>query len=208
MNLPNKITLARVCMIPIFMIVLMCGAHYNWQYYYIWAALVFAIASFTDGVDGHIARSRNLITDFGKFMDPLADKLLVSTALICFIQLNWIPAYMAVIIIAREFIVTGLRLIAVNEGKVIAAGMSGKIKTVTQIIATVLLLIDPTVLNNLNSFMIDKTIALINGFVAQPLIAVIGILANVMVYISVFFTIYSCVVYIKQNVDVLKLDDC
>ena len=87
MNLPNKITLARVAMIPVFMIVLMCGAHYNWPFYALISAVIFAIASFTDGVDGHIARSRGLITDFGKFMDPLADKLLVSTALICFICL-------------------------------------------------------------------------------------------------------------------------
>ena len=107
MNLPNKITIARICLIPLFMIVLMCGANYNWDYYYIYAAVIFAIASFTDGVDGHIARSRGLVTDFGKFMDPLADKLLVSTALICFIQLDWIPAYMAVIIFARGLIATG-----------------------------------------------------------------------------------------------------
>ena len=115
MNLPNKITIARVCMIPLFMIVLMCGANYEWPYYHIWSAIIFAIASMTDGIDGHIARSRGLVTDFGKFMDPLADKLLVCTAIICFIQLDFIPAYMAVIIIAREFIVTGLRTIAASK---------------------------------------------------------------------------------------------
>jgi len=204
MNLPNKITISRILLVPIFMIVLFLPIPYA----NLIAALIFIIAAATDGIDGHIARSTNQVTNFGKFLDPLADKLLVTSALIALVGQGKLPSWVAIIIIAREFIVTGLRLIAVNEGKVIAAGMSGKIKTVTQIIATVLLLIDPTVLNNLNSFMIDKTIALINGFVAQPLIAVIGILANVMVYISVFFTIYSCVVYIKQNVDVLKLDDC
>ena len=113
MNLPNKITLARVG--------LMCGWHYDLPYYHIWAAVVFAVASLTDGIDGHIARSRNLVTDFGKFVDPLADKLLVSAALICFIQLDLMPAYMAVIIIASEFIVTGLRNIAASKGIVMAA---------------------------------------------------------------------------------------
>lgn len=137
MNLPNKITLARIFLIPIFMIVLMCGSYFDWQYFGIISALVFAAASLTDGIDGHIARSRGLVTDFGKFLDPLADKLLVSTALICFVQLGWIPAYMAVIIIAREFMVTGLRTIAASKGIVMAAAMSGKIKTTIQIIAVI-----------------------------------------------------------------------
>ena len=100
MNLPNKITVARICLIPVYMIVLMCGNYFNWQYFAFVSAIVFAVASLTDGIDGHIARSRGLVTDFGKFLDPLADKLLVSAALICFIQLDWIPAYMAFIIIA------------------------------------------------------------------------------------------------------------
>lgn len=135
MNLPNKITLARIFLIPVFMAVLMCGSYCEWQFYGLAAAVVFAAASLTDGIDGHIARSRGLVTDFGKFLDPLADKLLVSTALVCFVQLDWIPAYMAVIIIAREFIVTGLRTVAASKGIVMAAIMTGKIKTTIQIIA-------------------------------------------------------------------------
>lgn len=204
MNVPNKITISRILLVPIFMIVLFLPIPYA----NLIAALIFVIAAVTDGIDGHIARSTNQVTNFGKFLDPLADKLLVTSALIALVGQSKLPSWVAIIIIAREFIVTGLRLIAVNEGKVIAAGMSGKIKTVTQIIATVLLLLDPTVLNTSDAFMINKTFDLINGFAGQPLIAIIGILANVMVYVSTFFTIYSCVVYIKQNIDVLKLDDC
>lgn len=204
MNLPNKITISRILLVPIFMIVLFLPIPYA----NLIAALIFVIAAATDGIDGHIARSTNQVTNFGKFLDPLADKLLVTSALIALVGQMKLPSWVAIIIIAREFIVTGLRLIAVNEGKVIAAGMSGKIKTVTQIIATVLLLIDPTVLNVSDAFLINKTFALISGFAGQPLMAIIGILANVMVYVATFFTIYSCVVYIKQNIDVLKLDDC
>lgn len=183
MNLPNKITIARICLIPLFMVVLMCGANYNLPYYYLWAAFVFAVASFTDGVDGHIARSRNLITDFGKFMDPLADKLLVSTALICFIQLDWIPAYMAVIIIAREFIVTGLRTLAASKGIVMAAIMTGKIKTVLQMIAILCTMVF--------SFMEYE----ICGYPAVGFVTMA---------VSTLFTIYSGYEYIARNADLLK----
>ncbi len=183
MNLPNKITLARIALIPLFMIVLMCGAHYEWAYSNIFAAIIFAIASFTDGVDGHIARSRGLITDFGKFMDPLADKLLVSAALICFIQLDLIPAYMAVIIIAREFILTGLRTLAASKGIVMAAIMTGKVKTVLQMIA---------ILSTMVFSFVDYTICSYPwvGFVTMA--------------ISTLFTIYSGYEYIAKNINLLK----
>lgn len=204
MNLPNKITISRILLVPIFMIVLFLPIPYA----SLIAALIFVIAAATDGIDGHIARSTNTVTNFGKFLDPLADKLLVASALIALVGQGKLPSWVAVIIIAREFIVTGLRLIAVNEGKVIAAGMSGKIKTVTQIIAIALLLIDTSVLSNSDAFMFEKTTLLINNFAVQPLVGLIGLLANVMVYVSVFFTLYSCIVYIKQNIEVLKLDDC
>ena len=183
MNLPNKITIARICLIPIFMVVLMCGANYNWPGFAIWASIVFAIASFTDGIDGHIARSRGLVTDFGKFMDPLADKLLVSTALICFIQLDWIPAYMAVIIIAREFIVTGLRTLAASKGIVMAAIMTGKIKTVIQMIAILC-----TMVFSFVEFRICGYPWV--GFVTMA--------------VSTIFTIYSGYEYIAKNVDLIK----
>lgn len=136
MNLPNKISLARICLIPIFMVVLMVEAI---PYRDIWAAVIFALASLTDGIDGHIARKYNLITDFGKFLDPLADKLLVSTALICFVSLGRMSGWMAVVIIAREFIVTGLRSVAASKGVILAAIMTGKIKTCTQIAACLMM---------------------------------------------------------------------
>ena len=136
MNLPNKISLARICLIPIFLIVLMIDTI---PYRDIWAAVIFAVASLTDGIDGHIARKYNLITDFGKFLDPLADKLLVSTALICFVELGRMSAWMAVVIIAREFIVTGLRSVAASKGVILAAIMTGKIKTCTQIAACLIM---------------------------------------------------------------------
>lgn len=183
MNLPNKITLARICLIPLFMVVLMCGNYFDWQYYGIWAAVVFAAASLTDGIDGHIARSRGLVTDFGKFVDPLADKLLVSAALICFIQLDWMPAYMAVIIIAREFIVTGLRTIAASKGIVMAAIMTGKIKTTIQLIAIILTMLCYTV-----DFSICGYPGI--GFAAMAL--------------STLFTIYSGIEYIVRNRSLLS----
>ena len=183
MNLPNKITLARIFLIPIYMIVLMCGSYCNWQYFSVVSALVFAVASLTDGIDGHIARSRGLVTDFGKFLDPLADKLLVSTALICFIQLDWIPAYMAVIIIAREFIVTGLRTVAASKGIVMAAIMTGKIKTVIQIIAI------------LCTMLFSGMSATVCGYPAVGFVTMA---------VSTLFTIYSGVEYLAKNWDLLK----
>ncbi len=186
MNLPNKITIARICMIPLFMIVLMCGANFGWANYHIWSAIIFAIASMTDGIDGHIARSRNLVSDFGKFMDPLADKLLVCTALICFIQLDWMPAYMAVIIIAREFIVTGLRTLAASKGIVMAAIMTGKIKTVIQMIA------------------ILCTMVFSEGLIPAGEICGYPAIGFVAMAISTLFTIYSGYEYIARNVDLIK----
>lgn len=173
MNTANKITILRILMIPVFMIVLMVGFPYN----DLIAALIFVAAAATDGVDGYVARKYNQITDFGKFIDPLADKLLVATALICLVDMGRIASYMAIIIIAREFIVTSLRIVAISKGVVIAAEMTGKIKTVIQIIATVIALV----------FTEDKF--LIGGLSA-------GYIAML---IATLFTIYSGVVYLKNN---------
>ena len=131
MNLPNKITISRILLIPVFMIVLYLPLEHR----EIIALLIFLLASATDGIDGHIARSRNLVTNFGKFLDPLADKLLVAAALIALVGEGKIPSWIVTVIIAREFAITGIRLLAVGEGRVIAASMWGKVKTVTQIIA-------------------------------------------------------------------------
>lgn len=138
MNLPNKITIIRIIMIPFFIAALLIDFPYHEPI----AAVLFIVAALTDSLDGYLARSRNLVTDFGKFMDPLADKLLVCSALICFVQLGSVPAWMVIIIIAREFAITGLRTLAASDGIVIAASKWGKAKTISQMIAIVLLLIN------------------------------------------------------------------
>lgn len=138
MNLANKITITRVLLIPIFMIVLFSNIPNN---LYI-AAFIFAIASITDGLDGYIARTRNQVTTFGKFIDPLADKLLVSAALISLVEMGQIPAWIVVTIIGREFTITGFRIIAASNQITIAASSLGKIKTITQLIAIISLLIN------------------------------------------------------------------
>ncbi len=134
MNLPNKLTLLRILLIPVFIIFLMNG------YYYI-SGILFILASVTDMLDGYIARKYNLITNFGKIMDPLADKLLVSSAMICLVELGEIAGWMIIVILAREFIITGLRAVAAGEGIIIAAGTSGKVKTILQMVALSLILL-------------------------------------------------------------------
>lgn len=140
MNLPNKLTVLRVCMVPffvLFMLVPIAGEASKWV-----ALFLFVTASFTDFLDGYLARKNHLVTDFGKFMDPLADKLLVCSALICFVELGSLPAWMVIIIISREFIISGFRLIASDNGIVIAASYWGKFKTVSQMIMIILLIIN------------------------------------------------------------------
>lgn len=134
MNLPNKLTVMRVVMVPFFVAFILIGAI---PYNYLWALLVFAAASITDMLDGKIARKYNLITNFGKFLDPLADKILVASALICFVQLGWCSAWVTALILAREFVVSGVRLVAASSDKkvVIAAGMLGKMKTAMTMVA-------------------------------------------------------------------------
>lgn len=133
MNLANKLTLARIVLVPFFLVFI----SFNSKYTLIIATSIFVIAALTDKLDGYIARSRNQITNFGKFMDPLADKLLVTSALISLVEYQIIPTWVAMIIVGREFAVTGLRTIAASEGLVIAASWWGKTKTVTQIVAII-----------------------------------------------------------------------
>ena len=134
MNLPNKLTVLRIVLVPVFIALYLTG------HYYI-ATAVFIGASVTDTLDGKIARARGLVTNFGKIMDPLADKILVYSALCLFIETNSIEAWMLIIILAREFVVAGMRTVAASEGRVLAAGMSGKIKTVLQMIAVILIIL-------------------------------------------------------------------
>lgn len=141
MNLPNKITMLRVIMIPFFVFFMLADFISCANYI---AALIFIIASLTDTLDGYIARKYNLVSNFGKFMDPLADKLLVSSALICFVSIpeNPMPVWGVIIIISREFIISGFRLVASDAGVVLAASWWGKVKTVTQMVMSVLLIVD------------------------------------------------------------------
>ena len=177
MNLPNKLTILRVIMIPFFVFFLLSGVGGSASK---WIALViFAAASITDTLDGYIARRDNLITDFGKFMDPLADKLLVCSALICFVELDKLPAWMVIIIIAREFIISGFRLIASDNGVVIAASYWGKFKTTFQMLMVIVL-----ILNIQMSFF--------------------QILGVILTYVALILTVVSLIDYIVKNKDVLK----
>lgn len=180
MNLANKITLFRVVLIPVFMLVLYSDIEGAQTI----AAIIFIFASMTDMLDGYIARSRNLVTNFGKFVDPLADKLLVSAALISLVEMGKIPAWVVVVIIAREFTITGFRTIAASEGITIAASPWGKIKTISQLIAISLLLLNNVVFRNFGIPM-----------------------DNIMLYLALIFTIISGVDYLYRNKEVLKLDN-
>ncbi len=141
MNLPNKLTLLRVVLIPVFVVLLLLEGGQN-DTLRIAALIVFCFASFTDFLDGQIARRNNLVTNFGKFMDPLADKLLVCSALICMIELGQLPSWYVLTVIAREFIISGFRLVAADNGIVIAASWWGKFKTTFQMFTVILLILN------------------------------------------------------------------
>lgn len=174
MNLPNKLTMFRVILIPFFIVFLLVPITSVDK----WIALtIFIVASLTDLLDGHIARKYHLVTNFGKFMDPLADKLLVCSALICLIELDRIPSWMVIIIIAREFVISGFRLIASDNGVVIAASYWGKFKTTFQMIAVCLMIAD---------------------------IAALGLVTSIVTWIAVILTVVSLVDYLIKNKDVMK----
>ena len=149
MNLPNKLTLLRILLIPVFMGVLYWGAATGNDAVAMWIALaVFIVASFTDLLDGKIARKYNLVTDFGKFADPLADKMLTTAAMLWFVENGQMPAWALLIVLVREFAVSGLRMVASDKGRVIAAGWSGKVKTASTMVCIVLMFLPiPAVLN-------------------------------------------------------------
>ena len=177
MNTPNKLTVARMILVPFLVVFLLTGWGGEANR---WICLaIFVAASVTDWFDGHLARKYNLITNFGKFMDPLADKLLVCSALICLIALDRIPAWIVIVIISREFIISGFRLIAADNGVVIAASYWGKFKTASQMVTVILL-----VLNIQNT--------------------VFTVLGTVFIYISLVLTVVSLIDYIVKNKEVLK----
>lgn len=192
MNLPNKLTLFRVFLIPIFLIFI----NINSSLSILISLIVFIIASITDQLDGYIARRYNLITDFGKFADPLADKLLVLAAFISFIELGLINSIFVIIIIFREFLVTGIRLVlAKKNGEVISANGLGKIKTVTQIISIIFILLGFYLQKLIQEFRLTE----INGIVN-----IVNNVGNISFYICVILTIISGWDYIKMNTNNLK----
>ena len=196
MNLPNKLTVARIIMVPFFVVFLV---NVTIPHHFLIAGLIFALASFTDLLDGTIARKRNLITNFGKFLDPLADKILVISALVCFVSLGLAELWFVLIIIAREFMVTSIRLIAVNTGEVIAANIWGKAKTVSQMVAIVGILIMQYLQELINlSVMPSFTVGQFSSD------TVFWFAGNVLVGISTLFTIISGVIYLKQNWNLFK----
>ena len=184
MNTPNKLTVLRILLVPILILFLLCSSISN---RFLFATIVFVTASLTDHLDGKIAREKGQITDFGKFLDPLADKMLVMSAYICFVDLGLIGAVPVIIVLMREFMVTSIRLVAMGQGKVVSANLWGKIKTVSQIIAIITILIIQCV---------ESYFEL--GF------KVIGLINNIVVWISVIFTVVSGIIYIKENFNFIK----
>ncbi len=177
MNLPNKLTVARMIAVPFFIAAYLMG-------YFPAALVIFVAASITDALDGKIARSRGLVTNFGKIMDPLADKILVYSALCLFIESDIIAAWMMILILAREFIVAGMRTVAASEGTVLAAGMSGKIKTVLQMVAVIVYLFAMCLSD------------------AKPTVMMIG---NVIFWASLVMTVYSGSEYVWKNRSVFSM---
>ena len=165
MNLPNKLTLGRRFAIPVFIVVFLMGYRYA-------AVIIFILASLTDMLDGKIARKYNLVTNFGKLMDPLADKLLVMSALICLVEIGDVAGWMVVVILGREFIITGMRQVAAAQGIVIAAGMTGKIKTVTQMIAIPMMILDNWPFSLIPS---DPPVAMVFMWIALIMTVVSGV---------------------------------
>lgn len=180
MNLPNKLTVARVVLVPFFILFYMTER-------YLPALIIFLVASFTDYLDGHLARKHNMVSNFGKIMDPLADKVLVYAAFSLLVESQLIPAWMLIIILAREFTVAGMRTVAAAEGIVIAAAMSGKIKTVLQMIAVPLLLLVPVTTEG----------TLTNDIVSLS--------ANIFLWASLIMTVYSGIEYVKNNIKVFSM---
>ena len=177
MNLPNKLTIMRVILIPFFVFFLLSPYFPAYGNYI--AVAIFIVASLTDMLDGKIARKYNLVTNFGKFMDPLADKLLVCSAMICLIDLDRLAAWIVIVIIAREFIISGFRLVASDNGVVIAASYWGKFKTTFQMLMVIVLILD----------------------IQMPFFQILG---TVLTYVALILTVVSLIDYIVKNKDVLK----
>lgn len=183
MNTPNKLTLVRIMLIPFFIVILLLP---QIPFHYLIALFIFAAASFTDFLDGYLARKYNLITDFGKLMDPLADKLLVVAALVCFVELGLVSSIAVIIIISREFLVTSVRLIAAGKGMILAADKWGKYKTVVQMLSIIIILIGEHL----------KSVQII------PESYDLSILYAIFIFITILLTLFSGFNYIIKNKEV------
>lgn len=193
MNLPNKLTLLRIILVPFFIIAMLV----QFPFHYLVAGCIFGIASVTDTLDGKIARSRNLVTDFGKFADPLADKILVLTALVCFLQVGLLGSFGAIpviIVLFREFAVSGIRLVAASSGKVVAANIWGKIKTVSQMVGISVIFAMQVVLEILGAMKVST------DFISE----VFYYIGNGLIWLSTVFTLISGIIYLKDNISFLK----
>lgn len=191
MNLPNKLTLSRVIMVPFFVVFMLLVPKYT---YFKWISFgIFVVASLTDLLDGKLARKYNLVTNFGKFMDPLADKLLVCSALIGMTSLSVIPAWITIVIIAREFIISGFRLIAAEKGVVIAAGIWGKLKTTFQMIMLCV-----------QMMVMDYYILPVETQAIPVFYRVLMVIGIVTMYLALLLTIVSLVDYLLRNKGILK----
>lgn len=208
MNLPNKLTVLRIILVP-FMVAAML---IEFPFHYLVAGLIFGAASLTDYFDGKIARERNLITDFGKFADPIADKILVISALVCFLAKGLCDPIIILIVLFREFVVTSIRLSAASSGKVVAANMWGKAKTVSQIIAIVGVFVLQVVLeifeavfgHGVTAYYIDIADTIRISGQISALCNVFYVIGEVMLWISVVFTIISGVKYVIDNKDAIS----
>ncbi len=196
MNLPNKLTLLRIILVPFFVAFLLLE---NIPHHYLISLIIFSVASITDMLDGKIARKYNMVTDFGKFADPLADKILVISAFACFIQLNIINAVFIILVLFREFTVTSIRLVAVESGKVVAANIWGKAKTVSQMIAIIVVM--------LNGYIVELyTLGILkdSNNKLTSTIDIMNIINQSLLWISAALTVISGIIYIKDNFQFIK----
>lgn len=194
MNLPNKLTMLRIILVPfyIFFLLMPCIPHH-----YLISFLIFAAASYTDHLDGKIARKHNMITDFGKFADPLADKIMILAALACFVQLGLTNAVVLTIIVSREFMVTAIRLVASSKGKVVAANNWGKAKTISQIAAVLLVMLFQYILE------LHK-ISLISLNNIEKITNMFLLIGEIAIWISAALTLISGIIYMVQNFEFIK----
>ena len=199
MNIPNKLTLFRMLLIPLFVVVFYIPLFKNTIHILnhpitvanIIGIIVFSLAAYTDHLDGKMARKRNMVTTFGQFMDPLADKLLVAAAFLVAIEQRLMPAYIPIIIISREFMVTGIRLLAISVGKIIAASPLGKLKTVSQIVLVIAM------------FLFDMKMP--GGYRVFASFDFLHVMLDILMVLAVFFTVISGFDYLKKNKEIILM---